>query len=108
MQLLPHKIILSLNLYYKFTTSVTELGSVIEGRLGPARHSRTLGFPPIGLVMGGAGASPSQKAGQLFGPLHGWNGHGHSLVPTTGSAGAAVLWFPAQAERSLEEERCAE
>jgi hypothetical protein len=28
---------------YKFTTFVTELGSVTEGRLGPAQHSRSSG-----------------------------------------------------------------
>ncbi len=77
-------------LIYKFTTSVrasvTELGSVTDGRPGPARHSRTLGFPPTGPAVGGAGPGPSQKAGRLSGPLHGWNGHGRSLVPSTGGA----------------------
>jgi hypothetical protein len=29
------------------------------------------------------------------------------LVPNTGGAGTIVLWFPAQAERGLEEEQCA-
>ncbi len=42
--------------------SVTELGSVTEGRSGPVRHSRTPGFPPTGPVVGGAGSGPSQKA----------------------------------------------
>jgi hypothetical protein len=80
---------------------------ITDGRPGPARHSRTLGFPPTGPAVGGAGPGPSQKAGRLSGPLHGWNGHGRSLVPSTGGAGTAVLWFPARAERGLEEERCA-
>jgi len=48
------------NLIYKFTTFVTELGSITEGRPGSARHSRisidwarpgTLGFPLNGLVV---------------------------------------------------------
>jgi hypothetical protein len=39
--------------------SVTELGSVTEGRSGSAR---TPGFPPTGLAVGGAGLGPSQKA----------------------------------------------
>jgi len=30
-----------------------------------------------------------------------------SLVPYTGGTGTAVLWFPARAERGLEEEHCA-
>ncbi len=34
--------------------------------------------------MGGAKPGPSQKAGRLSGPLHGWNG---SLVPSTGGVG---------------------
>jgi hypothetical protein len=55
----------------------------------------------------GAEPGPSQKAGRLSGPLQGWNGHGCSLVPNTGGAGTVVLWFPARAERGLEEERCA-
>jgi len=63
---------------------VTELGSVIEGQPGPARHSRTLGFPPTGPAVGGAGLGPSQKAGRLSGPC-------------TGGTGTAVLWFPARA-----------
>jgi len=42
--------------------------------------------------MGGAGPGPSQKAGRLSGPLHGWNGHGRSLVPSTG--GASTPEFP--------------
>jgi len=50
---------------------------------------------------------PSQKAGRLSGPLHEWNGHGRSLVPSTGDAGTAILWFPARGERGLEEERYA-
>jgi len=57
--------------------------------------------------VGGVGPGPSQKAGWLSGPLHGWNGHGRSLVPSTGGAGTVVLWFPARAECGLEEERCA-
>ncbi len=65
-------------------SSVTELGSVTEGRPGPARHSRTPGFPPTGPAVGGAGPGPSQKAGRLSSPLHGWNGHNRSLVPSTG------------------------
>ncbi len=55
--------------------------------------------------MRGAGPGPSQKAGRLSGALHGWNRHGRSLVPNMGGAGTAVLWFPARAERGLEEER---
>jgi len=39
--------------------------------------------------------------------LHRWNEHDHSLVPSTGGAGTVVLWFPAWAERGLEEKRCA-
>ncbi len=87
--------------------SVTELGFVTEGRPGPARHSWTLGFPPSRPAVGGAGPGPSQKAGRLSGPLHGWNGHGRSLVPSTSGAGMAVLWFLAWGECGLEEERCA-
>jgi len=45
--------------------SVTELRSVIEGRPGPARQSRTLGFSPTGLAVGGAGPGPSQKADRV-------------------------------------------
>jgi len=57
--------------------------------------------------VGGAEPGSSQKAGWLSGALHGWNGHGRSLVPNTGDASTAVFWFPARAERGLEEERCA-
>ncbi len=32
--------------------------------------------------------------------------HSCSLVPSTGGASTTVLWFPARAERGLEEERC--
>jgi len=56
--------------------------------------------------VGGARPGPSQKVGRLFGPLHRWNGHNHSLVPNTGGAGTAVLWLPAWGERGLEEEHC--
>ncbi len=78
---------------------MTELGpgaALLDSRISTDRAA-----------MGGAGPGPSQKAGRLFGPLHGWNGHGRSLVPSTGGAGTPVLWFPARAERGLEEERCA-
>ncbi len=103
-------------------SSVTELGSVTEGRPGPARHSRTPGFPPTGPAVGGAGPGPSQKAGRLSSPLHGWNGHNRSLVPSTG--GGSVAWRRSAAllqvrkeeeedrgekrreERGLEEEHC--
>ncbi len=34
---------------------------------------------------GGARPGPSQKARWLSGPLHGWNGHGRSLVPQPGT-----------------------
>ncbi len=34
----------------------------LECRLGPARHSRTPGFPPTGPAVGGARLGPSQKA----------------------------------------------
>jgi len=44
--------------------------------------------------VGGVGPGLSQKASRLSDPLHGWNGHGRSLVPSTGECG-------------LEEERCA-
>jgi len=54
--------------------------------------------------MGGVGPGPSQKASRLSGPLHGWNGHDRSLVPSTGGASTAVLWFPARAKHGLEEE----
>ncbi len=57
--------------------------------------------------MGGIGLGPSQKANRLSGPLHGWNGHDHFLVPSTGGVGTAVRRFPARAKRGLEEERCA-
>jgi len=87
--------------------SVTELGSVTEGRPSLAQHSRPPGFPPTGPAVGGVGPGPSQKAGRLSSPLHGWNGHGRSLVPSTGGAGTAVLWFPTRAEHGLEEEHCA-
>ncbi len=39
------------------------------------------GFSPTGPAMGGVGSGPSQKVGRLSVPLHGWNGHGRSLVP---------------------------
>ncbi len=42
--------------------SMTELGSVTEGRPGPVWHSRTPGFSPTGPAVGGAGPGPSQKA----------------------------------------------
>jgi len=100
-----HPLVYTINSLHQ---SVTELGSVTEGRPGSARHSWTPGFPPTGLAVGGAGASPSQKADRLSGPLHGWNGHGHSLVPSTGGASTIILWFLARAERDLEEERYAE
>jgi len=57
--------------------------------------------------VGGAGPGPSQKAGWLSGPLHKWNGHDRSLVPSTSGVGTAVLWFPARAEHGMEEERYA-
>ncbi len=45
---------------------------------------------------------------RLFsGSQHGRCEHGRSLVPSTGGASTTVLWFPARAERGLEEERCA-
>jgi hypothetical protein len=44
---------------------VTELGSITEGRPGPARHSRTPGFSPTGPAVGGAGPGPSQKADRV-------------------------------------------
>jgi hypothetical protein len=65
--------------------------SVTKGRSGPARHSRTLEFLSTRPAVGGVGPDPSQKAGRLFGPQHGWNGHDHSLVPSTGGAGTAIL-----------------
>ncbi len=34
--------------------------------------------------MAGVGPGPSQKVNQLSGALHEWNGHGRSLVPSTG------------------------
>jgi hypothetical protein len=64
-------------------------GSVTEGR--PALWS-----PPR-----------VERARPFSGSQHGRCGHGRSLVPSTGGAGTAVLWFPARAERGLEEERCA-
>ncbi len=75
---------------------------------GPARHSRTLGFPPTGPAVGGAGPGPSQKAGRLCGPLHGWNGHGRSLVPSTGGAwpgGGALRCCRREKRRRRTEER---
>jgi hypothetical protein len=42
-------------------SSVTELGSVTKSWPGPAQHSRTLGFPPTGSVVGGVGPGLSQK-----------------------------------------------
>jgi hypothetical protein len=41
---------------------VTELGSITEGRPGPARHCWTLRFPPIEPTVGGARSGLSQKA----------------------------------------------
>jgi len=85
-----------------------ELGSVIEGRPGPARHSRTPGFPPTGPAVGSVGPGPSQKAGRLSGPLHGWNGHGRSLVPNTGGAwpgGRALCCYRREKRRRRTEER---
>ncbi len=75
-----------------------------EGRPGPAKHSRTTGFPPIGPAVGGVGPGPSQKAGRLSGARV--ERGGHFLVPSTGGVGTTVLWFPARAERGLEEEHC--
>ncbi len=86
---------------------MTKLGSVTEGQPGPARHSRTPGFPLTGPAVRGAKPGPSQKAGRLSGPLHGWNGHDRFLVPSTGGAGTIILWFPTWADRGLEDERCA-
>ncbi len=99
---------------------MTELGSITEGRSGLGRHSRTLGFSLIELAVRGVGSGPSQKVGRFSSPLHEWNGHGHSLVPSMGERGleeercasmggasTTVLWFPTRGERGLEEERCA-
>jgi len=74
-----------------------ELGSVTEGRPGPARHSRTPGFPPTGPAVGGCRArsvtegrpalwSPArvERAWPFSGSQHGRCGHGRSLVPSTG------------------------
>ncbi len=91
-----------------------------------ARHSRTPGFPPTGPAVGGARPGPSQKVGPFSGPLHGWNGHGRSLVPSTGRpwpGGGALRCYRREKrrrrtkerreeekrrkERGLEEERCA-
>ncbi len=77
---------------YKFTTSVTELGSVTEGQPGPARHSRTPGFSPTGPAVG------------VPGPVRHRRPAG-SLVPCTGGTGTVVLWFPARVDHGLEEER---
>jgi len=88
--------------------SITELRSVTEGRPGLARHSRIPGFPPIGPTVGGVGPGPPQKAGRLSGPLHGWNGHGRSLVPSTGGAwpgGRALRCYKREKKRRRTEER---
>jgi len=50
--------------------------------------------------VGGVRPGSSQKAGRLSAPLHGWNGHGRSLVPSTGGAGTAILKFPTRAVRA--------
>jgi len=42
-----------------------------------------------------------RPASRLSGPLHGWNGHGHSLLPSTGDAGTTILWSLARGGRGL-------
>ncbi len=70
--------ILSIN---SLRLSVMELGSITEGRLGPARHSRTPGFPPTGPVVPGAGPGPSQKANRArLGTPHGCDGARHKTI----------------------------
>jgi len=51
--------------HHSLRPSVTELGSITEGRPGLAQHSRTPGFPPTGPAVGGAGSGPSQKADRV-------------------------------------------
>ncbi len=48
-------------------------------------------FHRPGSPWGGAGLGSSEKAGWLSVPLHGWNGHSRSLVPSPGGVGTAVL-----------------
>jgi len=105
------------NFIYKFTTSVTELGSVTEGRSGPpwgvpgrVRHRR-----PAGSLV----PARVERARSFSGSQHGRCGHGRSLVPSTGGAwpggevlrcsrrevlslvfSQCVLWFPARAVRA--------
>ncbi len=95
-------------LHYKFTTSIRDGARVHHRRLtGPGLALPDSRISTDRARRGGAGLGPSQKAGRLSGPLHGWNGHDRSLVPSTGGADTAVLWFLARAERGLEEECCA-
>jgi len=79
------------NFIYKFTTSVTELRSVTEGRSGPpwgvpgrVRHRR-----PAGSLV----PARVERARSFSGSQHGRCGHGRSLVPSTGGAwpGGEVL-----------------
>jgi hypothetical protein len=87
-----------------------ELGSVTKGRSSPARHSQIF-TDRAGSVTKGQPAlwSPARvkRARPFSGSQHERCGHDRSLVPSTGGAGTAVLWFPTWGERGLEEERCA-
>jgi hypothetical protein len=80
--------------------SVTELGSIIEGRPGSARHSRntgqapwTLGFSPTRPAMRGTGPGPSQKADRAHpGTAHGCDGARRKTVVCVWRGRAAVAW----------------
>ncbi len=87
-----------------------ELGSIIGGRPGPARHSRTSTDQArragcrAGSVTEGRPALWSlawvERARPFSGSQQGRCGHGRSLVPSRGGAGTAVLWFPTRAVRA--------
>ncbi|CAK9218259.1 unnamed protein product [Sphagnum troendelagicum] len=71
------------------------------------RHRRPTGLGPA--RPGTPGLSDLHRSSPPCG-VPGRVGHrrpASSLVPCTGGTGTAVLWFPARADRGLEEERCA-
>ncbi len=90
-----------------------------EGRPGPAKHSRTPGFPPIGPAVGGCRARSVTEGRPAFwctggtgrsfsGSEHGRCGHDRSLVPSTGGAwpgGGALRCCKRKKRRRRTEER---